>query len=345
MNDRLGDLSEVPSWAQEPGGDNDIEEGFNATSTTQPLAPQNNPFDNESVDEADDFGWASETDDNNVTNSGNEQDILQQQYMDAFYKDIEKIRADIEAIEETTKRIGDMNDKAVSVVSDREEAELSRELTPLIQETNNGAKRTKNMLELLKEENAKFKKEKTVKDSDMRIRENLCNTLTRKFIDEMKLYQSTQQKYKTDLKDKAVRQIKLIKPEATPDEVDTIMKSDGGRTELMQQTVLAGGVNESIKQAYTNVAGKYQDVIALEQSVAELHQMFLDFALLTEQQGELIDQIEHNVKSAADYVEEGNVEFHKGIEYQKSIRKKQCWIIILVLILTVILLFAFRVIP
>ena len=34
-----------------------------------------------------------------------------------------------------------------------------------------------------------------------------------------------------------------------------------------------------------NAKDKYQDVLTLEASVAELHQMFLDFALLTEQQG------------------------------------------------------------
>ena len=71
------------------------------------------------------------------------------------------------------------------------------------------------------------------------------------------------------------------------------------------------------------MAGKYQDVLTLEQSVAELHQMFLDFALLTEQQGELLDQIEFNVVQATDYVEEANIETHTAIEYQKSIRKKQ----------------------
>jgi len=201
------------------------------------------------------------------------------------------------------------------------------------------------MLELLKEENKKFINDKTVKDSDMRIRENLCNTLTRKFIDEMKSYQSNQQKYKTDLKNKAVRQIKMVKPDATPDEVEAVMKSDGGRTELYKQSILLGGVNESIKQTYTKVAGKYQDVVTLEQSVAELHQMFLDFALLTMQQGELIDQIEFNVKGAADYVEEANVDVHEAIEYSKKTRKKQCWIIILVLVIAIILLLSFKVIP
>jgi t-SNARE complex subunit (syntaxin) len=74
------------------------------------------------------------------------------------------------------------------------------------------------------------------------------------------------------------------------------------------------------------VAGKYQDVLTLEQSVAELHQMFLDFALLTEQQGELLDQIEYQVTGAADYVEEANVEVGEALEYQKAIRKKQWYV-------------------
>lgn len=77
------------------------------------------------------------------------------------------------------------------------------------------------------------------------------------------------------------------------------------------------------RTAYANVAGKYQDVLALEQSVAELHQLFQDFALLTDQQGELLDQIEFNVKEAADHVEDANVEVYESIELQKSIRKKQ----------------------
>lgn len=83
---------------------------------------------------------------------------------------------------------------------------------------------------------------------------------------------------------------------------------------------------------YLNVADKYQDVLTLEASVAELHQMFLDFALLTEQQGELLDQIQHQVQAASDYIEEGNQEMVQAIEIQKSIRKKQCCIIIIVIV-------------
>ena len=62
--------------------------------------------------------------------------------------------------------------------------------------------------------------------------------------------------------------------------------------------------------------------------------MFLDFALLTEQQGELLDQIEFQVKQAGDYVEEANVDVHQAIEYQKSIRKKQWCVLSAVILFT-----------
>ena len=97
------------------------------------------------------------------------------------------------------------------------------------------------------------------------------------------------------MKKKVTRQVQMIKPDATDQEADHIMRSEGGREALYQQQILSGGINDQIKMQYRVVAGKYQDVLALEASVAELHQMFLDFALLTEQQGELLDQIEYQV--------------------------------------------------
>lgn len=183
------------------------------------------------------------------------------------------------------------------------------------------------------------------KSGTRRIRENLCNTLTRKFIDEMKAYQSAQQKYKTDIKKKVKRQVQIVKPDATDEDIDEVLRSEGGRDALYRESILAGGVNDQVKTTYAKVAGKYQDVLTLEQSVAELHQMFLDFALLTEQQGELLDQIEFQVKQAGDYVEDANVDVYESIVYQSKIRKKQCWIILIVVIATVILLFTLKVLP
>jgi t-SNARE complex subunit (syntaxin) len=354
MNDRLADLGgDVPSWAMEDGGggtsggfgggDIEMQPTNGHGSGSAPASQFSNPFGGGGADDFDDFESAPELADEQQNLNAANQTVI----MDNFFKDVDSINADIDAVTTATKRISDIDEKAKLTTHEAEENKLSAEIRPLISSTNKKAKTTKALLTVLKTENERFKEDESISNADLRKRENLVNTLTRKFIDEMKQYQSVQQTYKTNIKKKAEQQILYVKEDATPEEIDQIMKSDGGRESLLQTKVLqgVGGVNESIKQTYTKVAGKYQDVLILEQSVAELHQMFLDFALLTEQQGDLIDQIEFNVKGAADYVEDANVEVFHAIEYSKKIRKKQCCIIIIVICVGVGLLFAFGIIP
>eukprot|EP00934_Nitzschia_sp_Nitz4_P006399 Nitzschia sp. Nitz4//scaffold14_size191712//49323//50492//NITZ4_001707-RA/size191712-snap-gene-0.128-mRNA-1//1//CDS//3329536879//6389//frame0 len=301
MNNLLGD---IPAWAME---DSDDEDGRNPKEASGDIEMQ------------------SQT--------------KQPDFMDDFFRHVDKIKADIDVVAKASKDIEAINEKAMRATTTADENKLSKKLKPLIDSTNKRAKACKNLLGLLKEDTESLKTQGKLNASDIRVRENMVTTLTRKFVDEMKIYQGSQQQYKTDLKNKVKRQVLVVKPDATDEEVDAVMKSEGGRDALYKERILAGGVNDQIKTTYAKVAGKYQDVLTLEQSVAELHQLFLDFALLTEQQGELLDQIEFQVKQAGDYVEEANVDVHQAIEYQKSIRKKQCWLILIVVIAVVVLLF------
>ena len=48
----------------------------------------------------------------------------------------------------------------------------------------------------------------------------------------MKRHKNSQHRYKTDVKKKLTRQVQMIKPDATDQDVDEIMRSDGGREAL-----------------------------------------------------------------------------------------------------------------
>jgi len=328
MNNRLGDLGEdVPAWALDPDDGNMGAGTGDLEMASVPLNNNNNGYDN-------DDPWGSPSADGTTAPK-------QAKHMEQFFKDVDQIKDDIEVIRNSTVKIGEINEEAVLATTTEKENDLSNQLRPLVNLTNKRAKNGKNLLTLLKEDNAKLKDDKDVLASDLRIRENLCNTLTRKFIDEMKSYQSAQQKYKADIKNKMKRQVQIVKPDATDSEIEQVMKDEGGRDKLFKETILAGGVNESITTAYNNVAGKYQDVLTLEQSVTELYQMFLDFAILTEQQGELLDQIQFQVDNAKDHIEAANVEVVGAIEHSKAARKKQCMIIVIVLVVVGVLFFFF----
>lgn len=70
---------------------------------------------------------------------------------------------------------------------------------------NRAAKRCKALLQTMMEETAAIKDENDKsKENELRIRENLSNTLSRKFVETVKEYQKRQQDYKDDVKKKVI---------------------------------------------------------------------------------------------------------------------------------------------
>lgn len=97
----------------------------------------------------------------------------------------------------------------------------------------------------MRDTTARMKTDGSTKPSELKIRENLITTLTRKFVDVMKAYQSSQSQCKVDIKKKVKRQIQIAKPDATVDEIDAVMKTAGGQG-FLKQVVLQVSQNRYI---------------------------------------------------------------------------------------------------
>jgi t-SNARE complex subunit (syntaxin) len=129
-------------------------------------------------------------------------------------------------------------DQVFLATTNEHEQDESKELKMLIADTNKKAAIAKQILKNLREDTEALKKEPDSKQSEIKIRENLAITLTRKFVDVMKEYQNAQTKYKTDIKKKVKRQVQIIKPDATDEEIDAVLKSGGGSGEVMKVAIL-----------------------------------------------------------------------------------------------------------
>lgn len=92
----------------------------------------------------------------------------QPSFMDHFFNEVESIKEDIDHVKKATRKIGDINEEALQATTTEKENELSNKLRPLIDSTNNRAKRTKNLLGLLKEETKKLETEQKINSSDLR---------------------------------------------------------------------------------------------------------------------------------------------------------------------------------
>lgn len=87
---------------------------------------------------------------------------------------------------------------------------------------------------------------------------------------------------------------------------------------------------QETKEALSDIEARHDDIVKLEKSIKELHQLFMDMAIMVEQQGDMMDRIEKSVESAGEYVAVAAVDIKNAVEYQTKARKK-CWIIIALL--------------
>lgn len=252
-----------------------------------------------------------------------------------FFKKVEIVKHSIVSIRDVTKHIVEINQELILSTTEAQEESASQGLQELIATGTKGAKVAQKLLKDLNAEITTLEND-GAPAADLRVRKNLVQTLTKKYIDVLKEYQNVQNKSKEVKKKRAVKRVQQIKPDATPEEIEAVIKQ-GSAGELMKQAILQGDAADVVRNAYENVSNKYQDVLKLEASVAELAQMFKDFALIVEQQGELLDQIEYQVKAASEYIDQGNENMEEAIDIQKSIRKKQCICAAVVIVVIIII--------
>ncbi len=86
------------------------------------------------------------------------------------------------------------------------------------------------------------------------------------------------------------------------------------------------------------VNDRHQDILTLEANVQELRSMFMDFAIIIERNGEILDNVETDIKEAADKIDEGNKDIVDSIELQKQIcYKRICCSLLIVAVIVIII--------
>lgn len=70
----------------------------------------------------------------------------------------------------------------------------------------------------------------------------------------------------------------------------------------MLKSKLLSGAHQSLQNTIYDLEERHKDLLMLEHNVKEIQRMFVDLALLVSLQGEMIDNIEINVKNAKESV-------------------------------------------
>lgn len=258
--------------------------------------------------------------------------------MEQFFREIAWIR---EAVEKIEGYVYPLRTKYSEVLSAPQQSEDTKQQ---IEHLTNQVKAVSGQVLLkLKQQEQAIHELEAVDPSlaTVRIRRTQHSAITARFVEVMSLYSKIQIAYRDSCKSRIKVKLEIAECPRTDEEIEQMLESDN--LQIFTQGILMD--TQQARQNAADIEARHEDILKLEKSISELHELFQDLATLVSTQGDLIDTIQHNVNSTRDHVEVAKQATHKAVEYKTKSRKMKficigiiaAVVVILVIVLVVTL--------
>ncbi|XP_051925484.1 syntaxin 3b isoform X5 [Hippocampus zosterae] len=250
-------------------------------------------------------------------------------FMDEFFSQIEDIRNSIDKIDDNVAEVKKLFSVILSApTSDQKTQDDLEAITNDIKKMANNAR---NKLKTI-ERNLESEEQERV-SADMRIRKSQHAVLSRKFVEVMTKYNEAQVDFRERSKGRIQRQLEITGKATTDEELEEMLES--GNAAVFTAGIVDSGIS---KQALSEIEARHKDIVRLESSIKELHDMFVDIAMLVENQGGMIDRIESNMDQSVGFVERAVADTKKAAKFQQEARRKMIIIGVICAVVIIILL-------
>ncbi|THG95073.1 hypothetical protein EW026_g6515 [Hermanssonia centrifuga] len=264
---------------------------------------------------------------NNVTNggAGNGTDA-----MSAFYSEITSIQDAITSYNSNIARISDLHSRTLNSTDEGANHQNAALLEELVGQTSGLGTNIKQRIQALEAQPAQ-------PGQDMRIRKNRTDFARSKFVEALQNYQQVERDYRARYKQRVERQFKIVKPDATPEEVNAVVNdTQGGGDQIFAQALSASTRYGESRAAYREVQDRHADIQRIEHTLEELAQLFSDvrMSVLVNQQDETIKAIETTAIVVDDDTRKGVEQMDLAVKSARSARRKRwiCFILILIIL-------------
>ncbi|CAF1308601.1 unnamed protein product [Rotaria magnacalcarata] len=251
-------------------------------------------------------------------------------FMSDFFAHVDSLRTNIDKISELVDEVKRLHSTILAApqADDRTKEELEEKMADIKKLANDVRQRLKKM------EDDQEQPSQSKIQALPRMQKAQLFVLSKKFRDVMDEYNQVQVGYRDKCKGRIQRQLEITGRSVTDGEVEEMLES--GNPAVFTQGIMVE--TAQAKQSLADIEARHGDIIKLEKSIKELHDMFIDMAALVQTQGEMIDRIEFNVVQSENFVKTANTDTKKAVKFQSAARRK-C-IIIVCIVVTVLVIVA-----
>ncbi|MBA0862569.1 hypothetical protein Goshw_010302 [Gossypium schwendimanii] len=260
--------------------------------------------------------------------------------LDNFFEEVDNVKDDMRVVEQIYNRLQESNEETKTAHSAKAMKDLRARMDSDVKQLLKRVKVIKGKLEALEKSNAAHQKlpGSGPGSSAYRTRTSLVSGLGSKLKDMMDDFQGLRAKMTAEYKETVERRYFTVTGQKADEEMIENLIERGDSETLFEKAIQEQGRGQ-IVDTISEIQERHDAIQEIEKGLIELHQLFLDMAVLVEAQGYQLNDIESHVARASSFVMRGADQLELAKEYQKSSKKWGCIALAIAVFLLVIILF------
>ncbi|XP_042633654.1 syntaxin-11-like [Cyprinus carpio] len=139
-------------------------------------------------------------------------------------------------------------------------------------------------------------------------------SISNSFRDAMVEYNDAEMSHRESCKAYIQRQMEIVGREVTGDQIEEMLEN--GHWNVFSENMVSEG--KTARSALIQIDSRHTELLQLERRIQSLHEVFLDVAMLVEEQSSMIDYIHTNVQSTEVEVRDVLVKLERAKRYDRS---------------------------
>ncbi|KAJ8409705.1 hypothetical protein AAFF_G00217640 [Aldrovandia affinis] len=287
MRDRLSHLQEV---AAETGASNGLEETPTTTTATA------DAFSNVDLE---DFQQQAVVFDNEGA-------------MDGVFDEAQNVRREIQLIRLDVKKLKEQNSRMLNEATGM--STIKRDSNAIAADIKQRGEGVLGRLHKMDAQGKELEAKHGVNAAVVRVARTQYMCLSNDFRDVMFDYNETEMAHRESCKLHLQRQMEIVGREVTGEEIEEMIES--GQWNVFNENILTEG--KTSRSALNQIESRHKDLMDLESRIQSIHELFLDVAILVEEQGPMMNTIQANIHETDMAIGEAMVKLNAAKRYDKN---------------------------
>ncbi|GAA5965176.1 hypothetical protein JCM3765_002867 [Sporobolomyces pararoseus] len=253
-----------------------------------------------------------------------------------FFAEVESIQDEIKQLQGNITSVSDLHSRRLASTGDDQlQAQTASQLTQLTNQTSGLTNSIRNRITKLNDQN----KRSVQGDPNFNTRKLQIANLQNSFKRSLEEYNLVEKRSRDKYRQRMERQIKIVKPDATQEEIRAAYGDSQGGAQIFSQALMQSRASGA-RAAFAEVQSRNQDLRKIEETITQLAQMMQDMATLVLEQDESVKMIETQAVQVNTDVEQGLDQTKKAVKSARAARRKRwiCFFIILIIIIIAVVI-------